>query len=113
MKVIRLSGFVFVEYPNYLLQMQNAIANNKYAHMNGHGGHGSKMRKSREHRSRSQEWPDVPDVGKIDEKNPEVLAQKILETGKEFWNEDTLYIVWELTMYTLWKLTTKRIITMS
>ncbi|KAL1463487.1 hypothetical protein WDU94_015235, partial [Cyamophila willieti] len=50
--------------------------NNKYAH--------SKVsRKSREHRSRSQEWPDVPDVGKIDEKNPEVLAQKILETGRQ------------------------------
>uniref|UniRef100_A0A8D8QP90 Histone-lysine N-methyltransferase, H3 lysine-79 specific n=2 Tax=Cacopsylla melanoneura TaxID=428564 RepID=A0A8D8QP90_9HEMI len=54
--------------------------NNKYAHMNGN----SKVsRKSREHRSRSQEWPDVPDVGKIDEKNPEVLAQKILETGRQ------------------------------
>ncbi|KAJ8673459.1 hypothetical protein QAD02_004721 [Eretmocerus hayati] len=40
-------------------------------------------RKSREGRSRSQEWPDVPDVGKIQEKNPELLAQKILETGRQ------------------------------
>lgn len=41
------------------------------------------QRKSREHRSRSQEWPDVPDVGKIEENNPEILAQKILETGRQ------------------------------
>lgn len=40
-------------------------------------------RKNREHRSRSQEWPDVPDVGKIEEQNPELLAQKILETGRK------------------------------
>ncbi|XP_075971171.1 DOT1 like histone lysine methyltransferase grappa isoform X2 [Anticarsia gemmatalis] len=43
----------------------------------------NKPRKSREHRSRSQEWPDVPDVGKIEEQNPELLAQKILETGRQ------------------------------
>ncbi|CAH2102696.1 unnamed protein product [Euphydryas editha] len=43
----------------------------------------AKPRKSREHRSRSQEWPDVPDVGKIEEQNPEILAQKILETGRQ------------------------------
>ncbi|XP_063357606.1 histone-lysine N-methyltransferase, H3 lysine-79 specific [Cydia amplana] len=43
----------------------------------------SKPRKSREHRSRSQEWPDVPDMGKIEEQNPELLAQKILETGRQ------------------------------
>lgn len=43
----------------------------------------SKPRKAREHRSRSQEWPDVPDVGKIEEQNPELLAQKILETGRQ------------------------------
>ncbi|XP_077269579.1 DOT1 like histone lysine methyltransferase grappa isoform X2 [Temnothorax americanus] len=40
-------------------------------------------RKNREGRSRSQEWPDVPDVGKIQENNPELLAQKILETGRQ------------------------------
>lgn len=34
-------------------------------------------------RSRSQEWPDIPDVGKINENNPEVLAKKILETGRK------------------------------
>lgn len=43
----------------------------------------AKPRKSREHRSRSQEWPDVPDIGKIEEQNPELLAQKILETGRQ------------------------------
>ncbi|CAK1544629.1 unnamed protein product [Leptosia nina] len=43
----------------------------------------SKPRKSRDHRSRSQDWPDVPDVGKIEEQNPEILAQKILETGRQ------------------------------
>lgn len=42
-----------------------------------------KPRKGRDHRSRSQDWPDVPDVGKIDEQNPELLAQKILETGRQ------------------------------
>lgn len=41
------------------------------------------QRKSRDHRSRSQEWPDVPDIGKIEEKNPELLAQKILEKGRQ------------------------------
>ena len=35
------------------------------------------------HRSRNQEWPAVPDVGKIEEKNPELLAMKILETGRQ------------------------------
>ncbi|XP_069960918.1 histone-lysine N-methyltransferase, H3 lysine-79 specific isoform X3 [Cherax quadricarinatus] len=35
------------------------------------------------HRSRNQEWPNIPDVGKIEEKNPEILAQKILETGRQ------------------------------
>lgn len=40
-------------------------------------------RKSREYRTRSQDWPDVPDIAKIDEQNPEILAQKILETGRK------------------------------
>ena len=40
-------------------------------------------RKNRDHRSRSHDWPDVPDVGKIEENNPEILAQKILETGRQ------------------------------
>ncbi|XP_028176324.1 histone-lysine N-methyltransferase, H3 lysine-79 specific isoform X2 [Ostrinia furnacalis] len=43
----------------------------------------SKPRKLREQRSRSQEWPDVPAVVKIEEQNPELLAQKILETGRQ------------------------------
>lgn len=41
------------------------------------------QRKSRESRTRSQDWPDVPDIGKIEENNPEILAQKILETGRQ------------------------------
>lgn len=40
-------------------------------------------RKSRDYRTRSQDWPDVPDLGKIEEQNPEILAQKILETGRK------------------------------
>ncbi|KAI9565726.1 putative histone-lysine N-methyltransferase [Daphnia sinensis] len=32
---------------------------------------------------RNQEWPDIPEIGKIDEKNPEILAKKILETGRQ------------------------------
>ncbi|CAG9132369.1 unnamed protein product [Plutella xylostella] len=41
-----------------------------------------KPRKPREHR-RSQDWPDVPLVGKILERDPEILAMKILETGRQ------------------------------
>lgn len=41
------------------------------------------QRKGRDHRSRSQDWPDVPDFGKIEENNPEILAMKILETGRQ------------------------------
>lgn len=40
-------------------------------------------RKSRDYRIRTQDWPDVPDIGKIEEQNPEILAQKILETGRK------------------------------
>ncbi|KAJ3639303.1 hypothetical protein Zmor_002668 [Zophobas morio] len=40
-------------------------------------------RKSRDYRARSQDWPDVPDIAKIEEQNPEILAQKILETGRK------------------------------
>lgn len=39
-------------------------------------------RKSRDYRTRSQDWPDVPDIAKIEEQNPEILAQKILEKGR-------------------------------
>lgn len=44
---------------------------------------GKVPRKSREYRTRSQDWPDVPDIAKIEEQNPEILAQKILETGRK------------------------------
>jgi len=40
-------------------------------------------RKSREHRTKAHEWPEIPEIGKIEEKNPEILAQKILETGRQ------------------------------
>ncbi|KAF7286980.1 hypothetical protein GWI33_002823 [Rhynchophorus ferrugineus] len=40
-------------------------------------------RKSREYRARSQDWPEVPDIAKIEEQNPEILAQKIIETGRK------------------------------
>lgn len=43
---------------------------------------GKSLRKSREYRARSQDWPDVPDIAKIEEQNPEILAQKILEKGR-------------------------------
>lgn len=39
-------------------------------------------RKPRDYRTRSQDWPDVPDIAKIEEQNPEILAQKILEKGR-------------------------------
>ncbi|KRT78750.1 hypothetical protein AMK59_6510 [Oryctes borbonicus] len=39
-------------------------------------------RKSRDYRTRSQDWPDIPDIAKIEEQNPEILAQKILEKGR-------------------------------
>ncbi|XP_059477589.1 histone-lysine N-methyltransferase, H3 lysine-79 specific isoform X2 [Neocloeon triangulifer] len=45
--------------------------------------HHSKGRKSRESRSRSQDWPDVPNVEKIKEDNPEILAKKLLEVGRQ------------------------------
>ncbi|XP_050423651.1 histone-lysine N-methyltransferase, H3 lysine-79 specific isoform X2 [Adelges cooleyi] len=41
------------------------------------------MMNNKKSRIRSQDWPDVPDIAKIDEKNPEILAQKILETGRQ------------------------------
>jgi H3 lysine-79-specific histone-lysine N-methyltransferase len=43
----------------------------------------NQMCNSKKSRIRSQDWPDVPDIARIDEKNPEILAQKILETGRQ------------------------------
>lgn len=40
-------------------------------------------RKNREHRTKTHDWPEIPEIGKIEEKNPEILAQKILETGRQ------------------------------
>ena len=42
----------------------------------------NKIRKTKDYRSRTQEWPDVPVTDIIEEQNPEILAQKILETGR-------------------------------
>ncbi|KAL6419907.1 hypothetical protein ACFW04_011071 [Cataglyphis niger] len=69
-----------------LAQQQRDMIGNKHSQNLHHQQQGSKngtTRKSREGRSRSQEWPDVPDIGKIQENNPEILAQKILETGRQ------------------------------
>lgn len=43
----------------------------------------NQMCNNKKSRGRSQDWPDVPDIARIDEKNPEILAQKILETGRQ------------------------------
>lgn len=40
-------------------------------------------RKNREHRTKTHDWPEIPEISKIEEKNPEILAQKILETGRQ------------------------------
>lgn len=40
-------------------------------------------RKNREHRTKTHDWPEIPEISKIEEKNPELLAQKILETGRQ------------------------------
>lgn len=58
--------------------LQPPIVANHHSHTSS-----KPQRKSRENRSRSQDWPDVPDIGKIEENNPEILAQKILETGRQ------------------------------
>ncbi|VVC26314.1 Hypothetical protein CINCED_3A017653 [Cinara cedri] len=43
----------------------------------------NQMCNNKKSRIRSQDWPEVPDIARIDEKNPELLAQKILETGRQ------------------------------
>lgn len=70
-----------------IAQQQREAANTKHSQSQHHhqqqNGKSGSSRKNREGRSRSQEWPDVPDIGKIQENNPEILAQKILETGRQ------------------------------
>ncbi|XP_034942950.1 histone-lysine N-methyltransferase, H3 lysine-79 specific isoform X2 [Chelonus insularis] len=61
-------------------QREATVKNHTHHHPQQNG---KSPRKNREGRSRSQEWPDVPDIGKIQENNPEILAQKILETGRQ------------------------------
>lgn len=34
-------------------------------------------------KSKNQEWPEVPEMEKIEEQNPELLAMKILESGRQ------------------------------
>lgn len=43
----------------------------------------NQMCNNKKSRIRSQDWPEVPDIARIEEKNPELLAQKILETGRQ------------------------------
>lgn len=70
-----------------LISLEKANEERKQAHQNMYARQqqtpGKVSRKSREYRTRSQDWPDVPDIAKIEEQNPEILAQKILETGRK------------------------------
>lgn len=69
-----------------MAQQQRDAAGSKLTqnlHLQSQTSKNGTARKNREGRSRSQEWPDVPDIGKIQENNPEILAQKILETGRQ------------------------------
>lgn len=69
-----------------IAQQQRDMIGSKHSQNLHHHPQGNKNgtpRKNREGRSRSQEWPDVPDIGRIQENNPEILAQKILETGRQ------------------------------
>ena len=70
-----------------IAQQQREAVGSKHSQSQHHhqqqNGKSGSSRKNREGRSRSQEWPDVPDIGKIQENNPEILAQKILETGRQ------------------------------
>ncbi|KAG7203021.1 hypothetical protein KM043_010146 [Ampulex compressa] len=70
-----------------IAQQQRETISTKHSqgqhHHQQQNGKSASTRKNREGRSRSQEWPDVPDIGKIQENNPEILAQKILETGRQ------------------------------
>jgi [histone H3]-lysine79 N-trimethyltransferase len=60
------------------------ISANIYKSASGPSQPSSKgSRKNREPRSKTHDWPEIPEIGKIDEKNPEILAQKILETGRQ------------------------------
>lgn len=68
-----------------IAQQQRDVIGSKHLQNLHHqqGNKNASTRKNKEGRSRSQEWPDVPDIGKIQENNPEILAQKILETGRQ------------------------------
>lgn len=71
-----------------IAQQQKDAISSKHSQNLHHGGQqqnnkNGATRKNRESRSKSHEWPEVPDIGKIQENNPELLAQKILETGRQ------------------------------
>ncbi|KAK0181553.1 hypothetical protein PV327_003828 [Microctonus hyperodae] len=67
-----------------IVQQQREAIVSKHTNVHSQqNGKANSSRKNRDGRSRSQEWPDVPDIGKIQENNPEILAQKILETGRQ------------------------------
>jgi [histone H3]-lysine79 N-trimethyltransferase len=59
------------------------IAGNIYKSSASASGPTKTSRKNREHRAKTHDWPEIPEIGKIEEKNPEILAQKILETGRQ------------------------------
>lgn len=59
------------------------VAGNIYKSSAPSSGPVKGSRKNREHRAKTHDWPEIPEIGKIEEKNPEILAQKILETGRQ------------------------------
>lgn len=55
----------------------------KHHHSSSSGGSGGSRKSRSELRTKNQEWPEIPEIEKIDEKNPEILAMKILESGRQ------------------------------
>ncbi|KAL6953151.1 Histone-lysine N-methyltransferase, H3 lysine-79 specific [Sarracenia purpurea var. burkii] len=55
----------------------------KHHHSSSSGGTGGSRKSRSELRTKNQEWPEIPEIEKIDEKNPEILAMKILESGRQ------------------------------
>lgn len=74
---------VIVGNSQHMLQTQAPHAAQVSAPPMQPSSHHSRGRKSRESRTRSQEWPDVPDMEKIKEDNPDLLAKKILDAGRQ------------------------------
>lgn len=64
-------------------QKQPVEANFSGTAYKGNANPAKASRKAREHRTKNHDWPEIPEISKIEEKNPELLAQKILETGRQ------------------------------